>query len=40
MLDVGQQLSAAERNHKVLDAEIGSMEQQLKEIEAKYLSCI
>uniref|UniRef100_A0A1I7VKY6 SMC_N domain-containing protein n=1 Tax=Loa loa TaxID=7209 RepID=A0A1I7VKY6_LOALO len=35
MLDVGQQLSAVERNHRVLDAEISSMEQQLKEIEAK-----
>ncbi|CAG9540602.1 unnamed protein product [Cercopithifilaria johnstoni] len=35
MLDIGQQLSSVERNHRVLDAEIGSMEQQLKEIEAK-----
>ncbi|KAL3994866.1 RecF/RecN/SMC N terminal domain family protein [Acanthocheilonema viteae] len=35
MLDVGQQLSTVERNHRILDAEIGSMEQQLKEIEAK-----
>ncbi|VDM23128.1 unnamed protein product, partial [Wuchereria bancrofti] len=35
MLDIGQQLNTVERNHRILDAEIGSMEQQLKEIEAK-----
>lgn len=35
MLDLGQQLSVVERNHRVLDAEINSMEQQLKEIETK-----
>ncbi|VDK67050.1 unnamed protein product [Litomosoides sigmodontis] len=35
MLDIGQQLNTAERNHRVLDAEIGSMEKQLKEIETK-----
>ncbi|MCP9262141.1 hypothetical protein DINM_005433 [Dirofilaria immitis] len=35
MLDVGQQLSIVERNHRILDAEIGSMEQQMREIEER-----
>ncbi|KAK6103835.1 RecF/RecN/SMC N terminal domain family protein [Brugia pahangi] len=35
MLDTEQQLNTVERNHRIMNAEIGSMEQQLKEIEAK-----
>lgn len=40
MLDIGRQLSVVERNQRVTDAEICSMEQQLKEIEAKHVSSI
>lgn len=35
MLDTEQQLNTVERNHRIMNAEIGSMEQQLKEVEAK-----
>lgn len=36
MLDCGQRLNTVERRQRELDAEISSMEQQLKGIEAKF----